>query len=162
MPTSDTEECFVYIQLPGSQDVVTCGRFVLEPTGVGRFVYRRKYLEDARAVEVDKLELPLREGTFETARLKGVFGALRDAAPDSWGRRVIERSLRTSAVSEMEYLLYSPEDRAGALSSRTRRAYGWQSFRPRETAGTTQPSSQRCLSSPDCADSAWRSRGWRR
>ena len=50
MPTSDTEECFVYIQLPGSQDVVTCGRFVLEPTGVERFVYRRKYLEDARAV----------------------------------------------------------------------------------------------------------------
>jgi serine/threonine-protein kinase HipA len=115
MPTSEPEECFVYIQLPASMDVVTCGRLVHQ-RGVGRFVYRRRYLDDARAVELDKFELPLQGTTFETARLGGVFGAIRDAGPDSWGRRIIDRQLARTDLSEVEYLLNSPEDRAGALS----------------------------------------------
>jgi serine/threonine-protein kinase HipA len=48
--------------------------------------------------------------------MKGVFGALRDASPDSWGRRVIERHVGKSPLSELDYLLESPDDRAGALS----------------------------------------------
>lgn len=115
MRTSEDTGCFVYLQLPGSLETVTCGRFVLE-RGVGQFVYRRKYVDDPRAVELDKFELPLRPGTFQTARLNGVFGALRDAAPDAWGRRVIERQLKSSQLDELAYLLHSPEDRAGALS----------------------------------------------
>jgi hypothetical protein len=34
---------------------------------------------------------PLRPGRFETVKLKGIFGALRDGSPDAWGRRIIER-----------------------------------------------------------------------
>jgi serine/threonine-protein kinase HipA len=45
----------------------------------------------------------------------GVFGAIRDASPDHWGRRLIERHLGNLDVSEMEYLLNSPDDRIGAL-----------------------------------------------
>lgn len=115
MPTSEDTDCFVYLQLPGSLETVTCGRLAIA-NGVGRFVYRKRFVEDPRAVELDKFVLPLRAGTFETARLKGVFGALRDAAPDAWGQRVIERQLKTSGLSELAYLLHSPEDRAGALS----------------------------------------------
>jgi serine/threonine-protein kinase HipA len=48
--------------------------------------------------------------------MKGMFGALRDASPDSWGRRVIERHAGKSPLSELDYLLESPDDRAGALS----------------------------------------------
>jgi serine/threonine-protein kinase HipA len=33
-------------------------------------------------VPLDPIELPLKEETFTTTRLKGVFGALRDAGPD--------------------------------------------------------------------------------
>ena len=44
-----------------------------------------------------------------------MFGALRDASPDYWGRRVIQRHLGKAQPSEMEYLLFSPDDRAGAL-----------------------------------------------
>ena len=47
--------------------------------------------------------------------LGGVFGALRDASPDSWGRRVIQRHLGKAQPGEMEYPLHSPDDRAGAL-----------------------------------------------
>lgn len=115
MPISEDSSCYVYIQLPESMEVVTCGRFVQQGE-VGRFVYGRSYLANPRAVELEKFELPLRPGTFETARLGGIFGALRDASPDAWGRRVIERQLGRVDLSEVDFLLNSPEDRAGALS----------------------------------------------
>lgn len=115
MPISEDQDCFVYIQLPDSLEVVTCARFV-QQDGVGRFVYGNRYLANPKAVELEKFELPLRPGTFETARLRGIFGALRDASPDAWGRRVIERQLGRADLSEVDFLLHSPEDRAGALS----------------------------------------------
>ncbi|MCY1036720.1 type II toxin-antitoxin system HipA family toxin [Corallococcus sp. BB11-1] len=115
MPTSDASSCYVYIQLPDSLDVVTCGRYV-QQDGIGQFVYGRSYLENPRAVELELFELPLRPGTFRTTRLGGIFGALRDASPDAWGRRVIERQLGRGDLTEVGFLLNSPEDRAGALS----------------------------------------------
>jgi serine/threonine-protein kinase HipA len=112
-------ECFVYITLPGQTEPVTAGRFVLSVdrrgTPEGRFVYGRSYLERANAVALDPVELKLSPRTQATAALGGVFGALRDASPDYWGRRVIQRHLGKARLSELEYLLYSPDDRAGAL-----------------------------------------------
>jgi len=35
-------------------------------------------------VPIDPIELKLEERVFETARLRGIFGALRDAGPDYW------------------------------------------------------------------------------
>lgn len=115
MTTSDEPGCYVYIQLPDSLDVVTCGRFV-QQDGIGRFVYGRSYLSNLRAVELEKFALRLREGTFTTAKLGGIFGALRDASPDAWGRTVIQRQLGRADLTETDFLLHSPEDRAGALS----------------------------------------------
>ena len=115
MPTSDPPGCYVYIQLPDSMEVVTCGRFVQEGE-IGRFVYGKSYLSNPRAVELEKFELALRSGTFETAKLGGIFGSLRDSSPDAWGRTVIERQLGRTALTEIDFLLHSPEDRAGALS----------------------------------------------
>ena len=64
---------------------------------------------------LDPLELPLTARTYETRVLGGVFGALRDAAPDFWGRRVIQRHVNAGELLEIDYLLQSPDDRAGAL-----------------------------------------------
>ena len=109
-------ECFVYITLPGQTEPVTAGRFELNQSApLGRFVYGRTYLEYKDAVEFDPNELKLSTRTYETASLKGVFGALRDAGPDFWGRRVIERHAGKAQLNEMDYLLHSPDDRAGAL-----------------------------------------------
>ncbi len=47
--------------------------------------------------------------------MNGVFGALRDAGPDDWGRRVIEKYAGKAQLGELDYLLESPDDRAGAL-----------------------------------------------
>lgn len=115
-----TSEVFVYVMLPDETSFVTAGRFVLDTdrNGLpfGRFVYGRTYLARDNAVPIDPIELPLRQGTFETTRLKGLFGALRDASPDFWGRRVIDKHAGLAQLGEIEYLLQSPDDRAGALS----------------------------------------------
>lgn len=117
--TSKAPECFVYITLPGATSAVTAGKFVLDQTRagdpLGRFVYGRSYLENAQAVPVDPVELKLAENTYETVQLNGVFGALRDAGPDFWGRRVIEKHAGKAQLGEMDYLLQSADDRAGAL-----------------------------------------------
>jgi serine/threonine-protein kinase HipA len=99
--------------------MVTAGFFEQhERAGValGAFVYNPAYLERPDAVPLDPFELPLREARFETVKLAGIFGSLRDASPDTWGRRIIERYLNRTDLSEVEYLLHSPEDRVGALS----------------------------------------------
>ena len=67
------------------------------------------------AVPIDPIELKLSTKTYETNILKGVFGALRDASPDYWGRRVIEKYKGQTQLGEIDDLLYSPDDRAGAL-----------------------------------------------
>ena len=112
--------CFVYITLPGATEAVTAARFELtiNRSGVplGRIVYGKSYLARSDAVAIDPVELVLGRGTYETTMMKGVFGALRDASPDSWGRRIIERHVGKSPLSELDYLLESPDDRAGALS----------------------------------------------
>jgi serine/threonine-protein kinase HipA len=113
------DRAYVYLQLPGSLEIVTAGFFEQQERAgvvVGVFVYNPTYLERADAVPLDPFELPLREGRFETVKLSGIFGSLRDASPDAWGRRIIERHLNRTDLSEVEYLLHSPEDRAGALS----------------------------------------------
>jgi serine/threonine-protein kinase HipA len=112
-------ECYVYIALPGESQFVTAARFVLSTDRVGvplgQLVYGRSYLARSNAVPIDPLDLKLSDRTYETRLLKGVFGALRDASPDYWGRRVIEKHSGKTTLSEVDYLLYSPDDRAGAL-----------------------------------------------
>jgi serine/threonine-protein kinase HipA len=113
-------ECFVYITLPGATEAVAAARFELTANRggapLGRLVYGKSYLARDDAVPFDPVELKLGPRTFETTAMKGVFGALRDAGPDHWGRRVIERHVGKGTLSELDYLLESPDDRAGALS----------------------------------------------
>ncbi len=119
MISKSANECFVYITLPGETAAVTAGRFQLgvnrDEIPLGRFVYGRSYLERANAVEFDPIELRLTDRVYETTGLNGVFGALRDAGPDFWGRRVIERNVGQATLGELDYVLNSPDDRAGAL-----------------------------------------------
>lgn len=119
MTSKSNSECFVYMTLPGQTDFVTAGRFELTQdrrgTAIGRFVYGRSYLARGDAAAIDPVELKLSGQTYETTRLNGVFGALRDSGPDNWGRRLVERNAGTTQLGELDYLLLSADDRAGAL-----------------------------------------------
>jgi serine/threonine-protein kinase HipA len=112
-------ECFVYITLPGETEPVTAARFELTTdrrgNPLGRLVYGQSYLARGDAVHLDPVELKLSPRVYETTAMNGIFGALRDAGPDYWGRLIIERHIGRAPLSELDYLLYSPDDRAGAL-----------------------------------------------
>ena len=113
-------ECYVYIFLPAETEFVTAGKFVLTKdrldVSVGKFVYGQSYLARENAVPIDPFELNLSTKIFETRRLNGLFGTLRDAGPDYWGRRIIEKHSGKTQLGELDYLLHSPDDRAGALA----------------------------------------------
>lgn len=111
--------CFVHIVLPGETGFTVAGRFrasrTPDGTPIGEFVYGRSYLERRGAVELDPRELTLGRGQRRTARLGGMFGALRDSMPDAWGRRLVERRLGRTDLDEFDYLTAGSRDRAGAL-----------------------------------------------
>ena len=112
-------ECHVFVVLPETTDFVVAGRFRVSPTPdgvpVGEFVYGRSYLSRADAVELDPVELRLSERVYQTTRMDGFFGAIRDAMPDHWGRLLIERRFGRAQFDEFDYLIEGPDDRAGAL-----------------------------------------------
>ncbi len=116
--TSDPR-IYVYLQRPRSLENVTAAYYRLDARDgvrVGTFRYGRRYLERPDAVPLEPFELPLDVRPFTTTKLNGIFGTLRDALPDSWGRRVIEHELGRVGLDETDFLLHSPDDRAGALS----------------------------------------------
>ena len=90
------DECYVCIVLPGATEFVTAGKFVLSTdrhgVATGKFIYGRSYRARENAVPIDPLELKLSASTFATQRLKGVFGALRDAGPDVAARAGDQRA----------------------------------------------------------------------
>ncbi len=61
-------ECYVYVVLPGSTKFVTAGRFSQsrdrQGQPVGTLVYGRSYRERPDAVELDPVQLKLRQGPF--------------------------------------------------------------------------------------------------
>jgi hypothetical protein len=69
-------ECYVYVVLPGSKEFVTAGRFLQnrdrQGQPVGTFVYGRRYRERPDAVEVDPVQLKLRQGPFVSLPRQGV------------------------------------------------------------------------------------------
>ena len=115
----ETKHCFVYITLPDETEAVTAARFELTTNrrgdALGRLVYGRSYLGLPNVVEIDPVELKLGAQQYETALFGGVFGALRDATPDYWGRLIIQRAMAPLIPYDMDYLLQSADDRAGAL-----------------------------------------------
>lgn len=115
-------EAYVYIQLPGTLETVPAALLKVQTlpdgTQVGRFRYGDRYLQRTDAVALDPYRLPLDKIVHEFTQLKGIPGAIRDASPDAWGRRVIEHKLERAAgdLHEMDYLLHGPQDGAGYLS----------------------------------------------
>ena len=90
------------------------------------FAYGLRYLGRPNAIEVDPVSLSLARKDEIRGKMNfpagGLtqFGGIRDAAPDAWGRRVIEAKLRAkaNALPESTYLLHAGSQRIGALDVR--------------------------------------------
>ena len=118
----------VFIHLPGETEAVPAGRLTLIEQGTqvqaSTFAYGRRYVARANAMPVDPVALALLPDQNDQPRLPpaglALFGALRDATPDAWGRRVIENRLRAppNGLPESVYLDHAGPHRAGALDVR--------------------------------------------
>ncbi len=112
------------------QNWAPCGQLLMTEEGpevlASSFAYGLNYGRRPEALEVDPVSLSLRDRTAMLGKrllpVNGLplFGGIRDAAPDSWGRRVIEAKLKVPANSlpESQYLLHAGSDRVGALDIR--------------------------------------------
>ena len=122
MTSSAAAEAFVWVWLPGADDPVVAGRLTRDGE-VYLFNYGRTYLERPEAVALYDVELPLGAGPIAPQPPLTLANCLRDAAPDSWGRRVIVNRLtgligdQAAAVEldELTFLLESGSNRVGAL-----------------------------------------------
>jgi serine/threonine-protein kinase HipA len=115
-------QAYVFVQLPETLEPVPAAllKVIRQRDGsyIGRFRYGDRYLERPDAVALDPFQLPLGKDIQEFTKLRGIPGAIRDAAPDAWGRRVIEHKLQRDPadLEEIDYLLHGPQDGAGHLS----------------------------------------------
>lgn len=115
-------EAFVWTWLPGATEPVVAGRLV--PDG-GRiqFIYGRSYRARADAIPLYLPELPLGPEPIAPLGTLAMSSAIRDGAPDAWGRRVIlnktfgvkAEALDGLELDELVFLLESGSDRIGAL-----------------------------------------------
>lgn len=88
------------------------------------FEYAREYLADLSSYDLDPA-MPRVAGRLQTRPGQALFGAVGDCAPDSWGRKLIQRANRADAlrdnrpprkVREIDFLLdVGDETRQGAL-----------------------------------------------
>lgn len=119
---NDEQACYVYIQLPGTMETVPCASLKVRAVGAGAFegtfTYGKRYLERPEVAALDPFHLPLSTRPQKFTKLKGIPGAVRDASPDAWGRRVIQAKLQRpeADVQEVQYLRNGPDDGAGNLS----------------------------------------------
>lgn len=142
------QQLYAWAWLPDATDPVVAGvltrtESIFDKQPVVTFTYARSYRERAGAISLFTPELPLHAGTFDPTRpgqsivvaaprthgtkpeswqrpraALALHGCLRDAAPDAWGRRVINLRLATDRdqeLSELTYLRHSGSDRIGAL-----------------------------------------------
>ena len=118
----DPKQAFVWIWLPGETDPVVAGR-VQRDGEIYPFTYGRSYLSRRNPLPIYTPELPLEPGTIPPIAPLPIANCLRDAAPDTWGRRVIVNRLtgltgdKAAAIEldELTFLLESGSDRIGAL-----------------------------------------------
>lgn len=132
-PTPGLAEFAVFAYLSDTTSAVPAGLLEMAEHGPqvlrSRFRYGRRYAARPNRIALDSLTLALPGVGVEAFReppvtLHGAlteFGVFRDAAPDRWGRRVIENKLRqTGPLPESVYLREAGANRTGALDFRVR------------------------------------------
>lgn len=123
---ASTSDVYVWVWLPGETVPIPAGRLREHAHGQYSFDYGRRYLQRNNAVSLSPT-LPLSEDTFGPTGSMGLPGAMRDASPDAWGRRVVQYQVNgdrgaeadTGDLDERTYLLRSGSNRFGAIDFQT-------------------------------------------
>ena len=118
MTSNPSDSLYVWVYLPDASTPVVAGRLDVSATpagNIGRFNYGQSYLSRSDAVPIDPVALPLAKGSKTFTSLNGFPGAMMDACPDAWGKRVIDR-LQGKQANPVGYLLFNDPGRAGCLA----------------------------------------------
>ncbi|MDR5819302.1 HipA domain-containing protein [Caballeronia sp. LZ043] len=126
--TTNNSELAVFAHIDGQWE--SCGQLILreerDELCTSLFEFNESYSSGERSISLDPLDLfisgpPYTPNTL-LAPKNGLpyFGALRDATPDSWGRRVIEAKLDAplNGLRESQYMLHASSDRVGMIDVR--------------------------------------------
>lgn len=115
-----SDRAYVWIWLPGQATSVPCGAVVPDGSELV-FFYARSYLARGEAFPLQPDGMPMRTGAQRPPLGLSEHGVLRDAAPDSWGMRVILRRIAggdahdTAELPMLTYLSEVGSNRIGAL-----------------------------------------------
>ena len=123
-----TDHLFVYLDMPSREPLLVGEMYFTTKAGrlvSSTFRYDNGYLGEPAAFPIDP-DLPLHAGT---ASLPGLPGAMQDCSPDRWGRNLITKAHRGTALAwgrtsetltEVDFLVrVSDLTRQGALRFRT-------------------------------------------
>jgi len=128
MAGASTRSLYVFAHLDGA--FVPAGKLDLTEQDnqllASTFAYGQRYIERPNAIEIDPIGLSLQQMENVKGKLLvppnglAFFGGIRDAAPDAWGRRVIEarHQVPANSLPESTYLLEAGSERVGALDVR--------------------------------------------
>jgi serine/threonine-protein kinase HipA len=111
-------ENVLHVHADRSDGVHYIGTLSLDESTGGHFFasfsYSQQWLENPQGFALDPINLPLRSGSFETTSKYISLGALFDAAPDLWGRRVL-RATNEHTEEEGKILLKGRGNGVGCL-----------------------------------------------
>ena len=109
-----SEEAFIWIWLREQAIPVVAGKLIKQDKRYF-FIYGKSYLERKDAISLSPFELPLTAELFEPTGMKIMPACIRDALPDSWGRRLLEYQYPHLNLQELDYALLSGSNRIGSL-----------------------------------------------
>lgn len=120
MKTSNSQVNKLYIHADVGGEILLAGQLVVDRAQrTGGFKYARAYCRDPRAYALDPINLPLVEdAVYETPITRenlGIAGALLDAGPDDWGKKVLIALLDPPPSNDLEFLLSGSGNGTGAL-----------------------------------------------
>ncbi len=116
---------YLYLQRPDTSEWVTVGRYTLNQADGQNsvasvaFKYAPSYLQAGHPWLIYPINLAkLDEVPYPAPRYNGLTDVLRDMAPDSWGKFLVQKEHYLSVeAQELDYLLHSGNgDRWGALA----------------------------------------------
>lgn len=114
------KECTVFV-CTDINDPIAAGKFAIDDTGQGHFIYGRKWRSLTTSFAFDPINLPLNEAQQSiTVHGDGTYGVLSDAGPNNWGKKVAHSICRVQKIdfpsNPVEWLLHASNFGSGCLA----------------------------------------------
>lgn len=118
MPKIIEDTLYVYVDIHGFLNLAGAMQFIYDNPSdneqiSAKFTYDQEYLHNNESFSLDPINLPLSDREFIGNSRYNTLGALFDAAPDAWGRRIIKNN--SGQVSEQDILLKGKGNNVGAI-----------------------------------------------